>query len=725
MPSGDDVTVRFDAARAIADRYQIVERLGEGGFGTVYRARDTLLQRDVALKVLSGTTTAESRDRFLREAQATARLHHPNIVTIHDAGEDPSGLFLVLELVSGTALHVELRSGPLSPERARNIAAQTADALAAAHAAGIVHRDVKPANILVGADDRVKVADFGIARIAGAAQITVSGGVVGTPRYMAPEQVEGSEITPATDLFSLGIVLYEMLTGETPFRGETISEVVAGIARGQWQRPAAEVRMRAPQLWDVVERLLDRDPSRRGTAEEVARELHGSTADVQPASARPGRVKFARQLAAVAILLLIGAIAAFVMHRKPVTTISVPKEQVTTRVHLTRAKWTDVVATLDANPGQTIPKFSGIGLLAGIQVTIRDVPPSDIDLITDANEVDRAVELVKVIDSLGGAKFSKESNLFTGTAPSSRTISLGHDYPPTELITFIARAAGLPLVQDLSVARAARRTPTTDIRDAPWDRVVTTLIENAHLSLWRDEQVCVLESQQRRREREAHAQRMWLAFRLRRKDPAAVADSLRPLLGGAGELAYSAQSNHIVVLSTRERIEEIKRVMEMLDPEPRPRPPEKKPMTFTGDPISLSLRDAQPVDLVKVFGAISGLSIVLDPDVRGSVSLELNEVPWDNALDAILRSQGLAYRVEGTVMHVTAEAKLLSTPPIVATIHLAHEKPTFLRHFEEALKPALSIVLTDDPSGTLVIKGDPAMVEFFKGAAANLDSLQQ
>ena len=270
-----ETTVRLETPLTIANRYELLQRLGEGGFGTVYRARDTLLRRDVALKLLGAAQSPDASDRFLPEARATARLQHPNIVSIFDAGEDAAGRFLVLELVNGTSLAAQLRSGPLSPDRARAITTQVAAALSAAHDAGVVHRDVKPPNILMTDDDQVKVADFGIARIAGESQLTVTGGVVGTPRYMAPEQVEGEAITPATDLFALGLVLYEMLTGETAFRGATMSEIVANIVSAKWTRPPDKTIAIAPDLWRLVECLLQKDSGNRGTAADALNHLRG------------------------------------------------------------------------------------------------------------------------------------------------------------------------------------------------------------------------------------------------------------------------------------------------------------------------------------------------------------------------------------------------------------------------------------------------------------------
>src|SRR5687768_17011693 len=199
MPAADDETVsRPDddstlptdrrVLGTISDRYELLSEIGRGGFGAVYRARDKMLQRDVALKVVTGDASPHARERFAREARATARLHHPNIVTVHDAGSDGNVSYLVLELVDGVSI-ASLARANIDPDRTLFILRQVLSALVAAHGAGIVHRDIKPANILISAGDVVKVADFGIARIAGELPLTVAGGFIGTPRYMAPEQV--------------------------------------------------------------------------------------------------------------------------------------------------------------------------------------------------------------------------------------------------------------------------------------------------------------------------------------------------------------------------------------------------------------------------------------------------------------------------------------------------------------------------------------------------------
>jgi hypothetical protein len=265
---------RAEAGRSIAGRYEVLGVLGAGGFGTVYRARDTGLDRLVALKLARprahDPTTSE---RFRREARATARLEHPNAVRIYDAGEDGEDLFLVLELVAGESVQKRLTRGPLDPATTSAIGRQAASALAAAHAMQIVHRDIKPANLLLTPSGELKIADFGVAQLLGEPRLTSEGGIVGTPDYMAPEQVTGREVGPPADLFALGIVLYEMLTGRRPFGSGTTSEVLARILRAEVPPLPSELRAREPELCRSILALLSKDPRDRPTAQQLALRL--------------------------------------------------------------------------------------------------------------------------------------------------------------------------------------------------------------------------------------------------------------------------------------------------------------------------------------------------------------------------------------------------------------------------------------------------------------------
>ncbi|OWK39980.1 protein kinase domain-containing protein [Fimbriiglobus ruber] len=255
--------------------YEALEVVGRGGFGIVLRAFDEVLQRVVAVKVLTPVvaTTSPARKRFLREARSTAAVRHPNVVQIHAVEEYPLP-HLVMEFVPGETLQQTIdRTGPLEIAEVLRIGRQLAEGLAAAHATGLVHRDVKPANILIddGATRQVKLTDFGLARATDDASITHSGTVAGTPLYMAPEQAKGGSLDHRVDLFSLGSVLYVMCTGRPPFRASTTLAVLNRVREDQ-PRPIREVIPEAPAwLCRVIEMLHVKDPAGRiQTAREAA-----------------------------------------------------------------------------------------------------------------------------------------------------------------------------------------------------------------------------------------------------------------------------------------------------------------------------------------------------------------------------------------------------------------------------------------------------------------------
>ncbi|MFD0573816.1 protein kinase [Kitasatospora gansuensis] len=218
----------------LGGRYTLTERVGGGGMGDVWRADDQVLERQVAVKVLHAALMEDEQfaERFRREARLLAALSHPGIVDVHDYGESADGpdgqvAYIVMELIDGRPLHVVLeQDGPLSAERALGLLAEALDALHAAHLQDIVHRDIKPSNLMIRADDRVAVTDFGIARAAASTKITASHAVLGTALYMAPEQAEGGAINALSDLYSIGVVCYELLTGQVPFGGESMFEIV-------------------------------------------------------------------------------------------------------------------------------------------------------------------------------------------------------------------------------------------------------------------------------------------------------------------------------------------------------------------------------------------------------------------------------------------------------------------------------------------------------------------
>lgn len=250
----------------LANRYRIQAKVGEGGMAVVYRALDIVLRRIVAIKVLRAQYAGDQEfvDRFRREAQAGASLSHPNVVNIFDVGQDDDVHYIVLEYVQGQNLKEIVRErGRLAPRRAVQIARSVARALEAAHARGLIHRDIKPHNILITSEGRVKVADFGLARAASAATLTETGTVIGSVHYFSPEQARGDVVGPASDIYSLGVVLYEMLTGTVPFRGDS----PIAVALKHLQEPPVPPRERDKSIpaWleQVVLRALAKNPTER------------------------------------------------------------------------------------------------------------------------------------------------------------------------------------------------------------------------------------------------------------------------------------------------------------------------------------------------------------------------------------------------------------------------------------------------------------------------------
>ena len=271
------------AAGTKLGRYEIRSQLGAGGMGEVYLAQDTKLDRKVALKILPADVAAhpDRMKRFVREAKAASALNHPNIITIHEIDETDSINFIATEFIDGDTLRQRMRNAPLKLGEVLDVSIQIASALAAAHGAGIVHRDIKPENIMLRQDGIVKVLDFGLAKLTErlppesvdseaptrAAIKTKPGVIMGTAIYMSPEQARGLQVDARTDIFSLGVVVYEMVAGRLPFEGSTSSEVMASILGEKELQPLSRYSTEAPaELERIVSKALRRNRDEIGRA---------------------------------------------------------------------------------------------------------------------------------------------------------------------------------------------------------------------------------------------------------------------------------------------------------------------------------------------------------------------------------------------------------------------------------------------------------------------------
>ncbi len=256
--------------------YKIVEKLGEGGMGVVYKAEDTKLKREVAIKFLPRQvlSNAEERQRFEIEAQAAAALNHPNIATIYAIEESGNEVFIVMEYINGTELGNKIKKGLPGVEESIKIIEQVAEGLNAAHQKGIIHRDIKSSNVMITQNNKVKIMDFGLAKVGGTSMITKFGTTMGTTAYMSPEQARGDKVDNRTDIWSLGVLFYEMLTGKFPFKGEFDQAVIYSILN---EEPDSVLSIKSDlpsQIDQLISKMLKKDlDSRYKTANDFLADL--------------------------------------------------------------------------------------------------------------------------------------------------------------------------------------------------------------------------------------------------------------------------------------------------------------------------------------------------------------------------------------------------------------------------------------------------------------------
>lgn len=355
--------------RALPSRYSSVAHLASGGMGDVYRATDGMLGRTVAVKVLAErhSRNPDVRARFTREARAAARLSaHPHVVTVFDVGEHDGHPFIVMEYLDGGSMYDRIRRSRFAPGHALEWLRQAASALDAAHAQGVVHRDVKPGNLLLDAEDHVHVTDFGIASAAGLDTLTLPGTVLGTAGYLSPEQARGEAATPASDRYALGVVAFELLTGRRPYEAET--PVTEAFAHLNAEVPSArDLSPALPRGVDTVfRRALAKEPLERpATAGELVEELRDAFRESEPTTAvlsgakpraavppppRGGRWRWLAPVALVALLLSGLAAAALVSNDEE------PEVRTLTRVRTTVSTVSDTASTLTVTETATVPE---------------------------------------------------------------------------------------------------------------------------------------------------------------------------------------------------------------------------------------------------------------------------------------------------------------------------------------------------------------------------------
>src|SRR5438270_12893033 len=470
--------------------YKISKRIGTGGMGDVYLATDVTAGRKAALKLLPERFTgdAERLKRFQQEAHAVVGLNHPNILTVYEIGEDHSTYYIASELIEGETLRQRPMRGPIQLSEAVDVAIQVASALAAAHQAGIVHRDIKPENIMLRPDGYVKVLDFGIAKLAesafaeatadGAGSMTRAdtslGSILGTVRYMSPEQACGAPVDKRTDIWSLGVVLYEMVTGHAPFTGDTPSEVMSAILEKEPKPITSYIKQTPAELQSIISKTLRKEREERYcSAQELLEALKGLRhkleleADLARATAAPAWLRWARSPAALVLGLLVAALALpFYCHRNLTTSLP-PDKSIAVLPFLDLSETRDQEYFCD---GMSEEILEALAKVEGLRVVARTSSFSFKGKSVNAREVGEKLNVANVVEG----SLRREGNRIRVTAELINARSGFHLWTETydrklegmfALQDEITRAIVDALKIKLAVSLPARQQPSTEVYD--------------------------------------------------------------------------------------------------------------------------------------------------------------------------------------------------------------------------------------------------------------------
>lgn len=701
----------------VGERYELLAPLGRGGFGRVYRARDRKLDRIVAVKLIEmgGIVDHEARLRVLREARANARLQHQHVVTLHDAGEDSRGLYLVLEYVAGTSLEEVLASGPLPPSRAVEILRDCADALAAAHAQGIIHRDIKPANILLTESGRVKIADFGIARLVGDSHPTDRGIIMGTPSYMAPEQIDGRGVGPATDVFELGCVLYEMISGRPPFRGGTPSEVIGRILRGV-PDPLPPLDGSLTPLVDLVTRMLRKNAAERPSPAQI---IESADAWQTHAGNRRGLAPIRKPLdrrlvvAAIALVALVGSAVVVQRFLKPEATVepkAVPSPTIVSPAAAERSAPTGM--------GRTSIKFSSrdgvfrfLEFLGRGREGVTRLDDLTLELDGPAAETATRAEEGRLIDAMQGYRFALSPSTFRDGTQSDRTVSLTFDrIEASDLIDLFAWSAGWPVVQRGDfVELSAKQGPLRIKASAqPWDLVVGRTLEASGAEAVRFESAWLVVPKSAGVSEPLRVAGIYQESTSAQK----LAASLAEATGGRAVVLHDAAASPPGVVAVA-RSRDIAAALRSVEKARRDDWRVVEPQIFHGDPISLRVRGASLAEVLALAGSepIEGL--------EGQLTATVTEVPQEELLAIALAANGLTGMQLGEKTRVVAQG---SEELAETVVYVSSRPASFYLPLAKFAGDRGSISANDDIQ-TVTIRGTAGNVGALRRAISAIEAM--